>query len=32
MNNIGHFAMSENPVLFGEYLQPVLEKIRTKRT
>jgi len=32
MNNIGHFAMSENPVLFGEYLQPVLDKIRAKRS
>jgi len=28
MNNIGHFAMSENPVLFAEYLMPVLEEIK----
>ena len=27
MENLGHFPMSENPMLFKDYLYPVLEKI-----
>lgn len=30
MRRLGHFAMSENPVQFRDYLLPVLEKIRMK--
>ena len=28
MKQIGHFPMSENPVLFNEYLKPILDEIR----
>jgi hypothetical protein len=28
MEGIGHFPMSENPVLFRTYLLPVLDEIR----
>ena len=27
MENLGHFPMSENPMLFKDYLNPVLERI-----
>lgn len=30
MDNLGHFPMSENPVLFGQYIQPVLDKIESQ--
>ncbi len=30
MKDIGHFAMSENPLQFRRYLLPLLEKIRAK--
>jgi pimeloyl-ACP methyl ester carboxylesterase len=32
MDGMGHFPMSENPALFKEYIDPVLEEILNMET